>query len=82
MIAAVAMGAGAPLRLDWGALHTASGAQQRMSRSLRSSARAPSVQRKSARGTVPWLVQFEDVVREEWKAAMETAGAELKGYVP
>ena len=82
MIAAAAMGAGAPLLLDWGAVDTASGAQQRMSRSLRSSARAPSVQRKSARGTVPWLVQFADVVREEWKAAMETAGAELKGYVP
>ena len=82
MVASMAMGRGAPVLLDWGRVDTASVQQQNQSRSLRSSARASSLQRKSSRGTVPWLVQFDGVIREEWKTALRAAGAKLHGYVP
>jgi hypothetical protein len=39
-------------------------------------------QRLSPRGTAPWLVQFGDVIQEEWKTAMQDAGAEIRGYLP
>jgi hypothetical protein len=82
MVASVAMGRGAPVLLDWGTVDTASVQQQAQSRTLRTSARAHSLQRKSSRGTVPWLVQFDGVIREEWKTALRAAGAKLHGYVP
>ncbi len=77
-----AMGAGAPLILDWGTVDTGSAAQQRQSQAIRTSSRAATVQALSARGTAPWLVQFNDVIREEWKTALEAAGARLLGYMP
>jgi hypothetical protein len=33
----------------------------------------------NARGAAPWLVQFDDVVQDEWRAALEAAGAKIKG---
>jgi hypothetical protein len=77
-----AWGRGAPLILDAGVLDTASVAQQQNSQRVKSSPREPTVQRLTARSTAPWLVQFHDVVQEEWKAAMEAAGAEIRGYMP
>ena len=76
------MGIGEPLTLDWGRVDTASDEQQAMSKVLRSSSPAPVVQRLDSRGGAPWLVQFTDVIREEWKTAMEEAGAEIQGYIP
>ena len=75
-------GAGAPVILDWGVLDTMDAAQQRASQRIMSSPKQPTVQKLSARGTAPWLVQFDDVVREDWKSALEAAGADIKGYVP
>jgi hypothetical protein len=82
MVASAAMGAVEPLTLDWGRLETASDEQQAMSNILRTSVPAPTIQRLSQRGTAPWLVQFKGVIREEWKAALEEAGAMIKGYIP
>ena len=82
IVSASALGASAPLLLDWGVVDTSGGEKPVMVRSMRAAPRASAVQRESARGTVPWLVQFNDVIREEWKVALEEAGAELKGYVP
>jgi hypothetical protein len=77
-----AFGQGAPLILDWGVLDTASPEQQVASQGIRTSSRVATAQRLSPRGTVPWLVQFNDVIQEEWKTAMEAAGAEIRGYMP
>ena len=47
------------------------------------SAEAPTrKQGLSSRGTLPYLVQFSGPIREEWKTALKTAGADIKGYVP
>jgi hypothetical protein len=73
---------GAPLVLDWGMVDTASAEQQQRSQAVRTSARATTVQRLSAQGTAPWLVQFDGVIQEEWKAALAAAGAQVKGYIP
>lgn len=73
---------GAPLILDWGTLDTAAAAQQKSVDAIRKGARVVPAQKLSVQGTAPWLVQFEDVVREEWKAEVEQAGAVLKGYIP
>ena len=81
-LCALSAAGGAPLLLDWGTVDTAGAAQQKRSQAIRTSARAPVVQSLSAQGTAPWLVQFDDVVQEEWKAALEAAGAKVKGYVP
>ena len=77
-----AWGAGAPLLLDAGALDPSAPAQQKAVQAIRKGARAAAVQKLSSKGTAPWLVQFDDVVREEWKSALEAAGAKIKGYVP
>ena len=77
-----AWGAGAPLILDWGTLDTSGAAQQKASLALRTAGCATAVQTLSAKGTAPWLVQFDDVIQEEWKGALEAAGAKLKGYIP
>ncbi|MGD9611382.1 MAG: S8 family serine peptidase [Kiritimatiellia bacterium] len=82
LCAASAWGAGAPLLLETGALDTSAAAPQQTLQMLRRGARVAPVQRLSARGTAPWLVQFEDVVQDEWRAALEAAGATIKGYVP
>jgi hypothetical protein len=71
-----------PLSFEWGELRTRGENPQAMVRLLRSSTVAPSVQRPSARGTTPWVVQFGGAIREEWKSAMENAGASIHGYVP
>ena len=77
-----AWGQGAPLLLDWGVIDTSSAEQQKLSQRVKTSPKQPTVQKLSAQGTAPWLVQFNDVIREEWKTAMEAAGAKLKGYIP
>ncbi len=77
-----AFGQGAPLILDWGVLDTSSPEQQIQSQGVRTAAKVSTAQRLSPRGTIPWLVQFNGVIQEEWKAAMENAGAKLKGYIP
>ncbi|GEM_PF-661174 len=43
---------------------------------------APPKQQPTSRGTLPWMVQFEGPVREEWKAAVAGAGGVLRGYLP
>jgi endonuclease/exonuclease/phosphatase family metal-dependent hydrolase len=80
LVSSVVWGAGAPLVLDWGVVDTASAEQQ--SRSIRTVSRATTVQALSAAGTAPWLVQFNGIIQEDWKTAMEAAGAKLKGYIP
>ena len=82
MVVSTAMGADQSLLLDWGSIETASEQQQETFRLLKSSARAPTVQRLDSRGAAPWLVQFAGAVREEWKTALEGAGAAIHGYVP
>lgn len=68
--------------LDWGPVDTASAVRQSQSRQLRAAAAPATVQQKSAAGTIPWLVQFREVVREDWKNALEQEGAVLRGYIP
>lgn len=82
LCAGSAWGRGAPLILDAGVLDTSSIAQQQMSQRVKSSPREPTAQRLTARGTAPWLVQFHDVIQEEWKTAIEAAGVEIRGYMP
>ncbi|NCA83594.1 MAG: hypothetical protein EOM72_12795, partial [Opitutae bacterium] len=82
LCAVSAWGAGAPLLLDWGVVDTASAEQQQLSRRVKRAPKQSAVQRLSSRGAAPWLVQFNGVIREEWKTALEAAGAELKGYIP
>ena len=77
-----AWAAGAPLILDWGSLDTAGAAPQKATQAIRAAGRAKAVQQLSANGLAPWLVQFNDVVQDEWRAALEAAGATLVGYVP
>ncbi|NCD23647.1 MAG: hypothetical protein EOL90_12025, partial [Spartobacteria bacterium] len=82
LCAVSAWGAGVPLLLDAGALDTGAAAQQKAVDALRKGARVVPVQKLSSRGTAPWLVQFDDVVQEEWKTALEGTGAKIKGYMP
>jgi endonuclease/exonuclease/phosphatase family metal-dependent hydrolase len=81
-LVSMALGGGPPLLLDWGVVDTSSAMQQKLSQAVRTSSRATTVQALSAAGTAPWLVQFNGVIQEDWKAAMEAAGAKLKGYIP
>ena len=81
-LCALSVQGAAPLLLDWGTVDTSSAAQQQQSQALRTATRAPAVQTLSAKGTAPWLVQFNDVIREEWKTALEATGAKIKGYMP
>lgn len=80
--ASAAVGADQPLFLDGGTIETSSGVQQAMVRLLKSSPRPPAVQRATSRGTSPWIVQGDVALREPWKSALETEGAEILGYVP
>ena len=77
-----AFAAGAPLVLDWGTLDTSAAAQQKATLAIRTVGRATAVQQLNARGAAPWLVQFDDVVQDGWRAALEAAGAKIKGYMP
>ena len=77
-----AWGAGAPLILDSGALDTSSAERQAATRALRGAAKVATVQKLSAQGAAPWLVQFDDVVQDEWRANLEATGAKIKGYMP
>ena len=82
MVVSTAVGSGPPLLLDGGPIETAGAAQQEMFRLVKSTPRAPTVQRLSSRGTAPWLVQFNDAIREAGKAAVEAAGGVVRGYIP
>ncbi len=75
-------GGGPPVRLDWGVVDTTSVEQQAKSRAIRSASKPTVIQQKNSRGGAPWLVQFNNVIQEEWKSKMVKAGAELKGYIP
>jgi hypothetical protein len=46
---------------------------------MKVSARAPGVAAATARGTAPWLVQFAGALRAEDRAALENAGATIRG---
>ena len=82
-LASACLGAGgAPVVLDWGVVDTSSAAQQKQSRAIRAATLPTVVQQVNSRGGAPWLVQFNDVIQEEWKTALVEAGAELKGYIP
>ena len=74
--------AGRPLVLEWGTVETTGDAARAAFQLLKSSAVAPVTQQPTGRGTAPWLVQFEDRIREEWIRALESAGAAPHGYVP
>lgn len=82
LLALSAWGASPPILLDWGEIDTSGAVARTQSRALMAAAEPMPMQQVSSRGTVPWLVQFKDVVREEWKTALAEAGAELKGYIP
>ena len=82
MCALAAQSRGAPLILDGGTLDTAAAAQQKSVEAIRKGVRVVPTQKLSSKGTAPWLVQFDDVVQEEWKAALEETGARIKGYMP
>lgn len=71
-----------PLFLDWGQIDTEASDQQARFASLRATSAPTPLQRLSSRGTAPWLVQFNDVVREEWKTQLAATGARIKGYMP
>ena len=83
LVAMVALSVqGAPLILDSGALDTASAERQAATRALRGASKVATVQKLSAKGAAPWLVQFDDVVQDEWRANLEATGATIKGYMP
>ncbi|HMO04654.1 MAG TPA: S8 family serine peptidase [Kiritimatiellia bacterium] len=71
-----------PILLDWGTIDTSAPEFQAGARALRTTSRPVPQQQLSSQGTAPWLVQFNDVIQEEWKTAMEQAGATLMGYIP
>jgi subtilisin family serine protease len=73
---------GAPLLLNWGTIETTGPEQRAGFQSLKAMSAPSPGQRLSKHGTAPWLVQFRDVVQEDWKATLQATGAELKGYVP
>ena len=82
MCALAVQSRGAPLILDGGTLDTAAAAQQKSVEAIRKGVRVVPTQKLSSKGTAPWLVQFDDVVQEEWKVALEETGARIKGYMP
>ena len=84
-VAAISIARGAPppaLILERGTIETASASQQAAFQLMKVSARAPVLQRPTARGTAPWLVQFAGALRAADRAALENAGATIRGYVP
>ncbi|HPT17664.1 MAG TPA: S8 family serine peptidase, partial [Kiritimatiellia bacterium] len=83
-VAAISIARGAPpaLILERGKIETASASQQAAFQLVKVSARAPVSQRPTARGTAPWIVQFAGALRAENLAALENAGATIRGYVP
>ncbi|HPT17768.1 MAG TPA: hypothetical protein PK388_10830, partial [Kiritimatiellia bacterium] len=72
----------APLILDGGTLDTSSAERQAATRALRGASKVATVQKLSVQGAAPWLVQFDDVVQDEWRANLEATGAKIKGYMP
>ena len=68
--------------LEGGTLETARGMQQASFHLLKASAQLPVVQRATARGTVPWLVQMAAAIRPQDHTALEAEGAVVHGYVP
>lgn len=81
MVVSTAM-AGPPVLLEWGTIETSGAEPQAMFRRLKASASAPVAQRPTAEGAAPWLVQFNGAGREEWKTALEAAGAAIREYIP
>ena len=71
-----------PLLLEGGTIETARGVQQASFHLLKASAQPPVVQRATARGTVPWLVQMAATIRPQDRTALEAEGAVVHGYVP
>ena len=82
LVAAALRAEEVPLRLEGGALDPASAELQTQFLLFKSFASAPVVQRLSATGTAPWLVQFAGAIREDRKAALEKLGAAVRGYIP
>ncbi|HRZ11713.1 MAG TPA: S8 family serine peptidase [Kiritimatiellia bacterium] len=70
-----------PLLLDAGRIDTSAPEQQQQFQEWRTARRSLS-QKRAASGKAPWIVQFNDMVREEWEKAMTEAGADLRGYLP
>ena len=70
-----------PLLLDAGRIDTSAPEQQQQFQEWRAAGRSL-LQKKTASGKAPWIVQFNGVIREEWKKALAEAGAELRGYIP
>jgi hypothetical protein len=79
--AGMGWGQGTPLKLDSETLDTSSAESQERFQKLQADPRTVVVQQPTSRGTVPWLVQFVDSVREEWRVAVESAGGVLKGEI-
>lgn len=82
VFASTAFAASAPLLLDWGRIETTSTEHQTQFKALQALPVPSSAQRLSVRGSAPWLVQFDDVIQESWKAELHALGAQLKGYIP
>lgn len=70
-----------PVLLDASRIDTSAPEQQRQFSELRA-ARRLVFQKKTVSGKAPWIVQFNEVVREEWKTALTDAGAVIRGYIP
>ena len=77
-----AAGQAPAILLDAATVKTAGARPQADFRARRSTGDFKPGQRLSARGTSPWLVQFRDVVQEDWKQALARTGARIKGYLP
>ena len=77
-----AVGQAPAILLDAATVKTAGARPQADFRARRSTGDFKPGQRLSARGTSPWLVQFRDVVQEDWKQALARTGARIKGYIP
>lgn len=82
MVAAATMASAQSILLEGGGINTSGPELQAAFRIFSSAAAAPVVQQLTSRRTAPWLVQFDGVLREEWKAAVESRGGLIHGYVP
>jgi hypothetical protein len=82
MVAAATMASAQPVLLEGGRIDTSSDELQAAFQVYSSAAAAPVVQQLTSRRTAPWLVQFDGVLREEWKAAVKSKGGLIHGYVP
>ena len=72
----------ATVHLQWGAIDTTAPATKTSYREFLNTAPAAHQVLSEQRQTAPWIVQFRDVIQEEWKDGVRRAGAEIKGYLP